>query len=82
MAKTGNGTLWKILIWAAGALIAIGVAYATIGNNTDRIKTIEPEVKLNSNHRLQDEIDTQYVKKRLENIETMQKAILDEVRKR
>lgn len=81
MAKNGNGTWWKILMWAAGGLVAAGIALASIGTNTQRINRMEPEVQKNSEHRLQDEVDTRYVKEKIASIEAMQKQILQEVKK-
>ena len=96
----GNGnTLRKVLMWAAGGLIAMGAAGATINWNRTRIEKIEPriekmeprieriekmepEVRKNTEYRLKDETDTLWLKDKVQNIETMQKEILAEVRKR
>ena len=81
MAKQHNGT-WKLLMWLAGALIALGGAYATIGWNTQRIDKIEPEVAKNSEHRVRDDADGVWLKEKISKIENQNKEILDEVRKR
>ena len=85
MAKrdgNGNGnTLRKVLMWAAGGLIAMGAAGATINWNRTRIEKMEPEVRKNTEYRLKDETDTLWLKDKVQSIETMQKEILVEVRK-
>lgn len=80
-SSNGNGVWWKILIAVAGGLVALGVAYATIGNNALRIDKIEPEVQKNSEHRLKDEEATVWMKEKISNIEVMQRQILEEVKK-
>ena len=79
----GNGsTLRKVLMWAAGGLIAMGAAGATINWNRTRIEKMEPQVQKNTEYRLKDETDTLWLKEKVQSIETMQKEILVEVRKR
>ena len=80
MAKQHNGT-WKLLMWLAGALIALGGAYATIGWNTQRIDKIEPEVAKNSEHRVRDDEVTIWLKAAITKIEGQNKEILEAVRK-
>lgn len=87
MAKNGNG-MWKIvavIVGVAGTLISVGIIYATIcgdvETNCREIAGIKPEVKMNSEHRLQDVVDTKYIKEKISDIEIVQRQILEEVRK-
>jgi len=91
MAKNGNGTL-RIILIVIGILVTLALAGTSAvlkyGNQAhqveDNCKTIgemEPEIKKNSEHRIQDKVDTKYFKEKIENIEVVQKQILDEVRK-
>ena len=88
MAKKNINGLWKIVIaifGIAGTLISVGVIYATLNKDVEtncrEIVAIKPEVKLNTEHRIQDQVDTEYIKEKISNIETVQKQILEEVRK-
>lgn len=67
--------------WLIGLLIlAAGVvgSYAVLGHIVTKM---EPEVRKNTEHRIQDEVDTKYIKEKISNIETVQRQILTEVRK-
>jgi hypothetical protein len=88
VVKRLNGSLWKIIsvvitLAVVGGSIIFG--YATLGHNVgdncDDIAEMKPIVQLNSEHRIQDEVDTRYIKEKISNIETVQRQILDEVRK-
>ena len=91
-AVNGNGIFWKILMWAAGALVAIGVAWATLGNNITnnkmRIDKIEPQVESNKEQcqefrykidRLDEKLTEQATVQ--QQVLVMQRQILEEVRK-
>lgn len=91
MAKNGNGTLRAILI-VIGILVTLALAgtsalmkYGNQGHqvedNSKDIKEMKPVLQKNSEHRLQDEVDTKYIKEKITNIERVQQVILDEVRK-
>lgn len=88
MAKNGNGSIWKIvsILITLGAL-AVGAiyGYASLGHevvdNCKEIKEMKPEVQKNTEHRIQDEVATEYIKEKIANIETVQRQILEEVRK-
>ena len=78
MTKTKlNGNLkWLIsLVVLAAGIIA---SYAVLGHDVAEMK---PDVKDNTEHRIQDEVDTRYIKEKISNIETVQRQILTEVRK-
>lgn len=90
-----NGNIWKIV----GILIGVGLAVAgwvwnaavlssDVKVNCRDIATMSPEVQKNSEHRIEDEIDTPWIKKdiqeinlRISRMEVMQERILEEVRK-
>jgi hypothetical protein len=77
MAKSLNGnTKWLIglLILAAGV---VG-SYAVLGHI---VSQMEPDVRKNTEHRIQDEVDTKYIKEKISDIERVQQEILAEVRK-
>lgn len=83
-----NNGFWKLIIaiaGLAGTLISIGVIYATLSSGVETncrdISIIKPEIKLNTEHRIQDKVDTLYIKKEIDNIKELQKEILEEVRK-
>ena len=51
MAEKGNGT-WKIIATIGGFIVIVigaAVAYGVLG---EKVSTMEPDVKLNSNHRI------------------------------
>ncbi len=75
-----NGT-WKVIATVGGfILVALGAAVA-YGVLCKTVSDIEPEVKLNSTHRIQAEIDTKYIKQEISDIKVIQREILEEVRK-
>ena len=88
MPKKSNGIIWKIVgILITLGVLAVGViyGYANLGHevaeNCKDIAVIAPEVQKNTEHRLKDEVDTRYIKEKISNIETVQRQILEEVRK-
>lgn len=88
MTKKRNGTIWRIIsIGMTVVIIAVGIiyGYADIGHqvdtNCDDIKEMKPDVGKNTEHRLQDEVDTRYIKEKISNIETVQQQILTAVQK-
>lgn len=103
MAQQKNGTLWRVL-GIIVSLVVIGAAivtsYASLGkdveSNAKEITGVKdglkdylwPEVKLNTNHRMRDDVDTPYIKQdvaeiktRIKAMETVQQEILREVQK-
>ena len=75
MAKDGNGNgTWKIIATIGGFIVVVigaAVAYGVLG---EKVSTMEPDVKLNSEHRIKFE----------EKVSTMEKniaLILEEIRK-
>ena len=87
MGKTMNGN-WRIIIafiGVAGTLISVGMIYASLNGGVDancqEIAVLKPEVRINTEYRIKSEVDTKYIKEKVRNIETMQKQILDEVRR-
>ena len=69
-----NGFMWKVIGIGATALIGVGVYIATVQNNSKQIAEIQPEVKKNSEHRIQFE-------EKVSTMETNIGLILEEVRK-
>lgn len=83
-----NGTIWKVIGTVITlALIAAGIvaAYTEMGHqvkdNCEDIEAMQPEVQKNSEHRITDEVDTKYIKEKIEDIQATQEKILEEVRK-
>ena len=88
MANMKNNGFWKLIIvivGIAGTLISLGIIYETLNGgvklNCAEITAIKPEVKKNTEYRLQAEIDGKYIKQQINEIKVIQKEILDEVRK-
>lgn len=79
MAKR-NGT-WKVIATIGGFIIVIVGAAVTYGVLFKTVNDMEPDVKLNTEHRIQDEVDTRYIKEKISDIEVIQQQILVEVRK-
>ena len=87
MART-NGNLWKIIsvvttlvVLVVGAIFGYANLGSAVGVNSTEIAEIKPDVKRNSEYRIQDKIATEYIKEKISNIETVQRQILEEVRK-
>ncbi len=77
MAKRLNGNLgWVIALVVMGA--GVVASFAVWGRDVGEMR---PEVHLNTEHRLTDNVDTVYIKAKIENIEKVQTQILNEVRK-
>jgi len=81
-----NGTIWRIIsLVVTVVIIAVGViyGYADIGNqvghNCEDIMEMKPNVKKNTEYRLQDEVDQRYIREKISNIETVQRQILTAV---
>jgi len=97
MTKKTNGTLRVIVLIASILAFAVSIGalvWDASGKSKDiqhterRVTVLEPIVELNSKHRLEDEIDTPYIKediaeikKQLIEFNTVQQQILVEVRK-
>ena len=97
MAKTTNGSIKMIVMIASIAAFAISIGvlvWDASGKSKDiehtekRVNYLEPIVEQNSKHRLEDEIDTPYIKEDIRDIKTqmevfntLQQEILIEVRK-
>jgi len=88
MAKEANATIIKLLGVIATISIVLGsfvYGYAILNGyvavNCKDIAIMKPEIKQNTEHRLQDEVDTQYIKQEISEIKIIQKQILEEVRK-
>jgi len=87
MAKGDSGGIWKI---AATVLIVISmaasiiIAFTNVDNRTTQnekeIEILVPQVNKNTEHRLQDDVDTRYVKEKLAAIDTKMTQILEEIR--
>lgn len=82
----GNGTIWKVIsIGITIVIIAAGIIYGyadighQVGDNCEDIKEMKPDVGKNTEHRIQDEVDTRYIKEKISNIETVQQQILTAV---
>lgn len=75
-----NGT-WKVIATIGGFIIVIVGAAVTYGVLFKTVNDMEPDVKLNTEHRIQDEVDTRYIKEKISDIEVIQRQILVEVRK-
>lgn len=81
-----NGTIRRIIsLGITLTIIAAGIIYGyadighQVGDNCDDIKEMKPDVEKNTEHRLQDEVDTRYIKEKISNIETVQRQILTAV---
>lgn len=78
-----NGTIWRIIsIGITVGIVAAGIIYGyadvdhQVDDNCDDIKEMKPNVEENTKHRLQDEVDTRYIKEKISNIEKVQQEIL------
>jgi len=65
--------------------VAIVIAFKNVDyqarQNTKDIAVIVPQVNQNTEHRIINQVDTQYIKQKLNEIETTQRKILEEIRK-
>ena len=83
-----NATVLK-LISLVIALVTLGIAVVIAFKNVDYqarqntkdIQVIIPQVNQNTEYRITDKIDTLYIKAKLDDIETVQEKILEEVKK-
>lgn len=85
--KQANSSILKITTLVV-TLVTLGVglvvAFTNVDNrterNTDDIAVLIPQVNKNTEHRLQDDVDTRYVKEKLANIDLKMTEILEEIR--
>lgn len=95
-SKESNGNKLKTvllpILTVATIFATIVAGYTTLGHQTtdnkEDISALTPEVHLNSEHRIEDEIDTPWLKRdvaeiklRISRMETVQEQILEEVRR-
>jgi hypothetical protein len=84
MAKNSNGILWKVIAMVITLTSIVGgiiYGYASLNGMVAYNLELHPKVQLNTEYRLRSEVDTKYIKEKIENIELMQRQILEEVRK-
>jgi hypothetical protein len=82
MAK-GNGSVgWiRLILYAAGLVAALAVAWGSLGHSVrDNTGFRLGDGAKNTQHRIEDEVDTQYIKRDISEIKATQHVILEEVR--
>lgn len=70
-----NNNLLKTLIYMAGALIAVGVFFATVSNNTDRIEKVEGKTEQHETDIVGLQKDIDYIKDGVDDIKLDLKTI-------